>query len=92
MSGASWHSAEQARDDDRAAEDEAAAGTDSVLDKVEWGEDEGRRDYDKSVEQTVKDIDGLGVYIAPADGKKPAEPPKKAPEPKKAPAKKNGAK
>lgn len=89
MSGASWHSAEQARDDG-AAEDEQAGGGESVLDKVEWGEDEARRGYDKSVEETVKEIDGLGVYIAPAgDQKKPAEQPKKAPA---KPAKKDGAK
>jgi hypothetical protein len=77
MSGASWRSAEQVRED-RAAEDEEA--TESVLDKVEWGEDETSRAYDKSVEDTVREIDGLGVYIAPADAKKePAQPPAKQP-------------
>jgi hypothetical protein len=83
MSGASWRSAEQVRED-RAAEDEASAGTESVLDQVQWGEDDDSRAYDRSVEETVKDIDGLGVYVAPAESAKPAEP---KTEPKKEPAK-----
>ncbi|MCK6461632.1 MAG: hypothetical protein L6Q95_17255 [Planctomycetes bacterium] len=82
MSGASWRSAEQARDD-RAAEEEAAddAG-ESVLEQVEWDDED--RAYDKSVEETVKDIDGLGVYVAPADTAKK--------QPAKAPQKKGSAK
>jgi hypothetical protein len=82
MSGASWRSAEQVRED-RAAEDEAAdeAG-ESVLDQVEWDDED--RAYDKSVEETVKDIDGLGVYVAPADAAKK--------QPAKEPQKKGGAK
>jgi hypothetical protein len=83
MSGASWRSAEQVRED-RAAEDEAdVEGGESVLDTVQWGEDEESRAYDKSVEETVREIDGLGVYVAPAEdakkapAKQPAEQPKK---------------
>ncbi len=79
MSGTSWRSSEQVRED-RAAEDEASVAGESVLDKVEWSEDEESRAYDKSVEDTVREIDGLGVYVAPADDakKQPAEQPKKA--------------
>lgn len=81
MSGASWRSSEQVRED-REAEDEAAVGGESVLDKVEWAEDDESRAYDKSVEETVREIDGLGVYVAPADAtkepkKEPAQQPKK---------------
>lgn len=82
MSGASWRSAEQVRED-RAAEDAAAEEGESVLDTVEWGEDEESRAYDKSVEETVREIDGLGVYVAPAEqakkepAKQPAQQPKK---------------
>ncbi|MFI5403204.1 MAG: hypothetical protein ACHQ1G_09725 [Planctomycetota bacterium] len=83
MSGASWRSEEQVRDDREAeAEAEAAVGGESVLDKVEWSEDDESRAYDKSVEETVREIDGLGVYVAPAEGAK-KEPAKKTPEPKK---------
>lgn len=86
MSGASWRSAEQVRED-RAAEDEADLEGESVLDKVEWGEDDESRAYDKSVEETVREIDGLGVYVAPAEQakKEPAKQP--APQPKKGAAK-----
>ncbi len=70
MSGASWRSAEQVRQD-RAAEEEEAAG-ESVFDQVEWDENSEGRAYDKSVEETVRDIDGLGVYVAPADSVKKA--------------------
>jgi hypothetical protein len=70
LSGASWRSAEQIRED-RAAEDEADGGAgESILDQVEWDSDTKDRAYDKSVEETVKDIDGLGVYVAPADDAK----------------------
>ena len=69
MSGASWRSAEQVRED-RAAEDDAAGETgESILDLVGGDDGEGRA-YDQSVERTVKDIDGLGVYVAPADDAK----------------------
>jgi len=67
MTGASWHSAEQVRED-RAAEEETAG--ESILDQVEWSEDDDDRAYDKSVEETVREIDGLGIYVAPADTKK----------------------
>lgn len=67
MTGASWRSAKQVRQD-RAAEDEDAPG-ESVLDQVQWGDDDVSRAYDKSVEDTVRDIDGLGVYVAPAETK-----------------------
>lgn len=70
LSGASWRTSAQVRED-RAAEDEIAHG-ESVFDHVEWGEDEEGRAYDKSVEETVRDIDGLGVYVAPVDKKAPA--------------------
>lgn len=83
MSGASWRSAEQVRED-RAAEDAAVEG-ESVFDKMEWAEDDQSRAYDKSVEETVRDIEGLGVYVAPAE-EAPAKEPAKAP----APAKKSG--
>ncbi len=84
MSGVSWRSSEQVRED-REAEDEAAVGGESVLDQVQWGEDDASRAYDKSVEETVREIDGLGVYVAPAESKKePANEPKApAPQPKK---------
>jgi hypothetical protein len=75
MSGASWHSAEQVREDRAAEEEEGAAHGESILDNVQWSEDEKDRAYDKSVEETVKDIDGLGVYVAPADKKAPAKKP-----------------
>ena len=88
MSGASWRSAEQVRED-RAAVDEAAVAGDSVFDAMEWAEDDAGRAYDKSVEETVRDIEGLGVYVAPAE-QAPAKEPAKAPE--KAPAKKGAAK
>ncbi len=86
MSGVSWRSSEQVREE-RAAEDEAATGGESVLDKVEWGEDDESRAYDKSVEETVREIDGLGIYVAPAEGakKEPARQP--AQQPKKGAAK-----
>ena len=78
MTGASWRSAEQVRED-RAAEDEAGGDAgESIFDQVQWDADDKDRAYDKSVEQTVKDIDGLGIYVAPADSAKK----------KKAPAKK----
>jgi len=73
MSGASWRSADQVRDD-RAADEEASDAGESVFDHVQWGEDDEERAYDKSIENTVKDIDGLGIYVAPADqGKKKTE-------------------
>jgi len=82
MSGASWRTSEQVRED-RAAEDEVVHG-ESAFDNVEWAEDDESRAYDKSVEATVRDIDGLGVYVAPADHAKKA--------PAKQPAKKGSAK
>ena len=68
MTSASWRTAEQVRED-RAAEDLEAeeGGGDSIFDDVEWGEDEERREFDKTVEETVREIDGLGVYIAPPE-------------------------
>jgi len=69
MTSASWRSAEQVRED-RAAEDleaEENGGGESILDQVEWGDDAARREYDKTVEETVSEIDGLGVYIAPPE-------------------------
>lgn len=72
MSGASWRSAEQVREDRAAEEEGADAAGESVFDTVDWDENSEDRAYDKSVEQTVKDIDGLGVYVAPADTAKKA--------------------
>jgi hypothetical protein len=83
MSGVSGRSAEQVRED-RAAEDEAAVAGDSVFDKMEWAEDDASRAYDKSVEETVRDIEGLGVYVAPAEQAPEKEPAKKAPAKKSA--------
>ena len=80
MSGTSWRSAEQVRED-REAEDEASAAGESVLDKIEWGADDESRAYDKSVEETVREIDGLGVYVAPSEQPK-KDPAKQAPKPK----------
>jgi hypothetical protein len=79
MSGASWRSAEQVREDRAAEDSEAGDSGESILDKVEWDDDGQSRAYDKSVEDTVKDIDGLGVYVAPADDakKQPAKAPRK---------------
>jgi len=69
MTSASWRSAEQVRED-REAEDlaveENGAG-ESLLEQVEWGDDQARREYDRTVEKTVAEIDGLGVYIAPPE-------------------------
>lgn len=45
----------------------------------QWGEDDESRAYDKSVEETVREIDGLGVYVAPADDAKPAKQPAQKP-------------
>jgi hypothetical protein len=84
MSGASWRSAEQAREDLAAEEEAADESGESILDLVE-GDDGEAAAYDKSVEDTVKDIDGLGVYVAPADSAK--KPPAKAPPQKKGSAK-----
>ena len=69
IAGASWHDASDPR---QAAADEAAAAAadegafTSMLDAVDFG-DEGdkRRRYEKSVEKTVSEIEGLGIYIAP---------------------------
>lgn len=67
ITSASW------RDEADADSRQAAAGAEdeepesgSLLDGVDFG-DEGdkRRAYEKSVEKTVKDIEGLGVYVAP---------------------------
>ncbi|HEX5136067.1 MAG TPA: hypothetical protein VFY93_03785 [Planctomycetota bacterium] len=77
MSGASWRSADQVRED-RATEAEAAGDAgESVFDQVQWDADDKELAYDKSVEQTVKDIDGLGIYVAPADSAKKKAPAKK---------------
>ena len=84
MSGVSWRSAEQVREE-RAAE--AAVAGESVFDAMEWAEDDESRAYDKSVEDTVKDIDGLGVYVAPAE-----QAPGKGPAKKSEPVKKGAAK
>jgi hypothetical protein len=65
LTGASWRTAEQVRAE-RAAQDEEGGG-ESVFEHVQWGEDDDLRAYDKSVEQTVREIDGLGVYVAPAE-------------------------
>jgi len=70
ISSASWRSAEQRRAD-LEAEQAEDTGTTSILDQVKWGEDEKQRRYDKSVEKTVHDIQGLGIYVAPLeDGEK----------------------
>jgi len=68
MTSASWRDGSNPR---QAAADAEAADADfgestSMLDGVEFG-DEGdkRRRYEKSVEKTVSEIEGLGVYIAP---------------------------
>jgi hypothetical protein len=66
MTNASWRTAEQVRED-RVVEEEQDDG-ESILEQVQWGEDDNRRAYDKSVEETVREIDGLGVYVAPAEG------------------------
>jgi hypothetical protein len=65
ITSASWHDSEDARQAAVDAEAEQAEST-SLLDGVEFG-DEGdkRRRYEKSVEETVSDIQGLGVYVAP---------------------------
>jgi hypothetical protein len=75
LSNASWRTAEQIREDRAADEaDEEANGGESVFENVEWAEDDHRRAYDKSVEETVREIDGLGVYVAPVEeAKKPAK-------------------
>jgi hypothetical protein len=81
MSGVSWRSAEQVRED-RAVEAATLPESESVFDKVEWAEDDESRAYDRSVAETVKDIQGLGVYVAPAE-KAPAKEPVKKPPAKK---------
>jgi len=59
---ASWNGAGTAR---AGSEDSAR----SVLDQVDWstfGEDAERKTrFKESLEETVKDVDGLGVYVAP---------------------------
>jgi hypothetical protein len=64
ITAASWRDDEfrQAVADAEAGEGEST----SLFDGVEFG-DEGdkRRRYEKSVEKTVGDIQGLGVYVAP---------------------------
>jgi hypothetical protein len=66
ITAASWRDGSNPRQAAAEAEVEAAREPTSLLDSVEWG-DEGdkRRRYEKSVEKTVGDIQGLGVYIAP---------------------------
>jgi hypothetical protein len=66
ITAASWHDGSNPRQAAAEEEAEAARVPTSLLDSVEWG-DEGdkRRRYEKSVEKTVSDIQGLGVYIAP---------------------------
>lgn len=59
---ASWHS----EDAQRRGEVDP---TQSVLDQVDWdkfGEDgERKKRLEESLRDTVKDVDGLGVYVAP---------------------------
>jgi hypothetical protein len=78
MSGASWRSAEQVREDRAAAAASAPESGESVFDNHEWAEDDESRAYDRSVAETVKDIEGLGIYVAPAEDA-PKEPAKKPP-------------
>jgi len=64
ITAASWHDEDNSR---QAAADAAAADegeSTSLLDGVDFGDDKSRR-YEKSVEKTVSDIQGLGVYVAP---------------------------
>ena len=72
---ASWRTEEEReRSLDAAAEAEEAK-SESQLDQVGFGDEAEKRDtYDKSVEETVRGIEGLGVYVAP---NKPDEPKKK---------------
>ncbi|MHC4972671.1 MAG: hypothetical protein ACYTG3_10100 [Planctomycetota bacterium] len=67
ITAASWRDEDNTDPRLAAAEAEAEeAESASLLDGVEFG-DEGdkRRRYEKSVEKTVSDIEGLGVYVAP---------------------------
>jgi hypothetical protein len=66
ITSASWRNGDDPR---QAAADPEAAGEDegestSILDQVGF-ENDNRRRYEKSVEKTVSDIKGLGVYVAP---------------------------
>jgi hypothetical protein len=68
ITSASWRDGSDPRQ--AAADAEAAAADEgestSMLDGVDFGgEGDKRRRYEKSVEKTVGEIEGLGVYIAP---------------------------
>ncbi|MHC4576954.1 MAG: hypothetical protein ACYTFD_20500 [Planctomycetota bacterium] len=74
---ASWRTEEERRRaEDAVVEDEDA----SLLEGVVFGKaGEKRERYEKSVEEMVDDVEGLGVYVAPADheedeGKKDGKP------------------
>jgi len=72
ISSASWRSAEQRRVD-QAAEQAEDGGSTSILEQVRWSEDEKQHRYDKSIEKTVSDIQGLGIYVAPLEDAKKDE-------------------
>ena len=66
MVSASWRTGEQ-REKDAAVAEETEEETESLLDTIEWADDDGRREYEKSIERTMSEIHGLGVYVAPLD-------------------------
>jgi hypothetical protein len=66
ITDASWRSGKQRARDARADEGESG----SILDGVTWHEDEKRDRYDKSVERTMEDIRGLGIYVEQPEDKK----------------------
>ena len=68
ITAASWRDGNDPRQAAAEAEAEEAEETrsTSLLDGIEFGDaGDKRRRYEKSVEKTVSDIQGLGIYIAP---------------------------
>lgn len=66
ITAASWHDGDDPRQAaaNAEAEERDEGESTSLLDRVEFGDDK-RRKYEKSVEKTVSNIEGLGVYVAP---------------------------
>jgi len=60
---ASWRADDGSKEAAAPESDDEGAST-SLLDGVEWGDESDRRErFEKSLEETVREIHGLGVYV-----------------------------
>ncbi len=69
IKSASWRSEDREDADAERPNLAAAEPEESLLDRLGGPDDKDER-FKKSLEETVKGLDGLGVYVAPAEKKK----------------------